>query len=232
MRVVRALATRALTLWALLGLSAYANEPESIKRYVQQAYEQAYQAYGISISQITIQAPESMQTISCEPPNSCTLSPAALSRSSGTLIAKVRSGASTLSVPITYTIDAQITILRARAVISTNANIDAQNTQRSREPLSAIKSAKPLAPSMLGSVSARSLISPNAIITQDKIKERVLVQKGDIITGILQEQNLSIQTQVQALQHGVKDEVIKVRNLSTQKILRAKVLDEKTAQII
>ena len=84
---------------------------------------------------------------------------------------------------------------------------------------------------MLGKVSARSIINPNTIITEDKVKERILVQKGDIITGILKEQNLQIQTQVQALQHGMKNEIIKVRNITTQKILRARVVDEKTAEI-
>lgn len=225
-----------LVLCALLDSRVFASDIESLERYVRQKYEKAYQAYDIAISQITIHYPESIQApISCEPPNVCPhLSPGALAKSSGTFIVKIRQGAGMLSVPISYSIQAEITILRAKSIINTNANIDTQNTQIARMELSGIKSPsllRLLAPNMLGKVSARSLISPNAIITEDKVKERILVQKGDMITGVLKEQALQIQTQVQALQHGMKGEIIKVRNITTQKILRARVIDEKTAEI-
>ena len=220
----------ALAICALLDSSVFASDMESIKRYVQQSYEKAYRAHDIAISQITIHYPESAQVpISCQPPNVCSsLSPAALAKGSGTFIAKIRQGTGMLSVPVSYSIQAEITILRA------NASIDTQNTQITRTELSMVKSSsllRLLAPNMLGKVSARSIINPNTIITEDKVKERILVQKGDIITGILKEQNLQIQTQVQALQHGMKNEIIKVRNITTQKILRARVVDEKTAEI-
>ena len=226
----------ALAICALLDSGVFASDMESIKRHVRQSYEKAYRAHDIAISQITIHYPESAQVpISCQPPNVCSsLSPAALAKGSGTFIAKIRQGTGMLSVPVSYSIQAEIAILRAKSIINTNASIDTQNTQITRTELSMVKSSsllRLLAPNMLGKVSARSIINPNTIITEDKVKERILVQKGDIITGILKEQNLQIQTQVQALQHGMKNEIIKVRNITTQKILRARVVDEKTAEI-
>lgn len=206
---------------------------ESLKHHIAQAYTTAYKDYDIHITQISLQAPQSLQghNLSCQAPNICTLSPNALAKSSGTLIAKIHNGASVVSVPISYSIDAELSVIKATALISTNADITSQNTATQRSKLALLKNTKLLPQSALGKVSARSIINPNTIITEDKVKERILVQKGDIITGILKEQNLQIQTQVQALQHGMKNEIIKVRNITTQKILRARVVDEKTAEI-
>lgn len=207
---------------------------ESLKHHIAQAYTAAYKDYGIHITQISLQAPQSLQghNLSCQAPNICTLPPNALSKSSGTLIAKIHNGASVLSVPIAYTINATLEVIKATQLISSNATITPQNTAIDRADLSALTNTKLLAKDALGKVSARSLISSGGIITLDKVKERILVRKGEMITAIIKSQNLSLQTQVQALQNGAKGQIIKVLNPSTQKILRAQIIDESTAEIL
>lgn len=207
---------------------------ESLKHYITQAYTAAYKDYGIHITQISLQAPQSLQghNLSCQAPNICTLPPNALSKSSGTLIAKIHNGASVLSVPIAYTITATLEVVKATQLISSNTTITLQNTAIDRADLSTLKNTKLLPQSALGKVSARSLIGSGSIITLDKVKERILVRKGEMITAIIKSQNLSLQTQVQALQNGTQGQIIKVLNQSTQKILRAQIIDENTAEIL
>ncbi|MBR2494062.1 flagellar basal body P-ring formation chaperone FlgA [Helicobacter sp.] len=209
-------------------------QESSLKQYITQAYTTMYKDYDIHITQISLQAPQSAQehNLSCQAPNICTLSPNALAKSSGTLIAKIHNGASVVSVPISYSIDAELSVIKATALISTNADITSQNTTTQRSKLALLKNTKLLPQSALGKVSARSLIGSGNIITLDKIKERVLVRKGEMITAIIKSQNLSLQTQVQALQNGTQGQIIKVLNQSTQKILRAQIIDESTAEIL
>lgn len=207
---------------------------ESLKHYIAQAYTTAYKDYDIHITQISLQAPQSLQghNLSCAAPNICTLPPNALSKSSGTLIAKIHNGASVVSAPISYSIDAELSVIKATALISTNADITSQNTATQRSKLALLRNTKLLPQSALGKVSARSLIGSGSIITLDKVKERILVRKGEMITAIIKSQNLSLQTQVQALQNGTQGQIIKVLNQSTQKILRAQIIDENTAEIL
>lgn len=207
---------------------------ESLKHHIAQAYTTAYKDYDIHITQISLQAPQSLQghNLSCQAPNICTLSPNALAKSSGTLIAKIHNGASVVSVPISYSIDAELSVIKATALISTNADITSQNTATQRSKLALLRNTKLLPQSALGKVSARSLIGSGSIITLDKVKERILVRKGEMITAIIKSQNLSLQTQVQALQNGTQGQIIKVLNPSTQKILRAQIIDENTAEIL
>lgn len=207
---------------------------ESLKHHIAQAYTTAYKDYDIHITQISLQAPQSLQghNLSCAAPNICTLSPNALAKSSGTLIAKIHNGASVVSVPISYSIDAELSVIKATALISTNADITSQNTATQRSKLALLRNTKLLPQSALGKVSARSLIGSGSIITLDKVKERILVRKGEMITAIIKSQNLSLQTQVQALQNGTQGQIIKVLNQSTQKILRAQIIDENTAEIL
>lgn len=207
---------------------------ESLKHHIAQAYTTAYKDYDIHITQISLQAPQSLQghNLSCQAPNICTLSPNALAKSSGTLIAKIHNGASVVSVPISYSIDAELSVIKTTALISTNADITSQNTATQRSKLALLRNTKLLPQSALGKVSARSLIGSGSIITLDKVKERILVRKGEMITAIIKSQNLSLQTQVQALQNGTQGQIIKVLNQSTQKILRAQIIDENTAEIL
>lgn len=207
---------------------------ESLKHHIAQAYTTAYKDYDIHITQISLQAPQSLQghNLSCAAPNICTLPPTALAKSSGTLIAKIHNGASVVSVPISYSIDAELSVIKATALISTNADITSQNTATQRSKLALLRNTKLLPQSALGKVSARSLIGSGSIITLDKVKERILVRKGEMITAIIKSQNLSLQTQVQALQNGTQGQIIKVLNQSTQKILRAQIIDENTAEIL
>ncbi|MDL0079494.1 flagellar basal body P-ring formation chaperone FlgA [Helicobacter zhangjianzhongii] len=208
---------------------------DSLTHFIEQSYMHAYKDYDLHITQISLQIPPSakdLPDLSCAAPNLCTLSANALSKSSGTLIAKIHNGTSVLSVPIAYNIEAELTIIKTTGLISTNVNITTQNTATTRAKLSALTSTKLLPQSALGKVSARSLIGSGGLITLDKVKERVLVRKGEMITGIIRSDNLTLQTQVQALQNGSQGDIIKVRNQSTQKILRAQIIDESTAEIL
>lgn len=59
-----------------------------------------------------------------------------------------------------------------------------------------------------------------------------LVKKGGMVTIVAQSATISVSAQGEARQDGAKDELIKVKNLMSQKEIVAKVLNEKTVMAI
>lgn len=201
---------------------------ENIRQYLYNQYATAYQNNDIAIQEITLQFPidiESSHIIKYS------LSKNATAKTQGTLIAQIAKNGSQISVPIAYKIEASIKVLRARATIYTNDDINAQNTSIETIALNQLKSA-PISPNLLNSVSARSIISPNAIITADKIKDQILVRKGENIAVTLQSEGISIQTTLEALQNGVNGEIIKALNPATKKVLRVKITGIRTGEVV
>lgn len=203
-----------------------ANE-EGIKEYILSQYKALYPHF--ELESISIDMPKSLNPKAkirkLSLPNNATKKP------SGTIIATILQGKGVVSVPIGYHIYANVLVVQATLSIKTGTDITQQNTQTQWISLSAIKG-NPLPPKEIGNVSARSLIPPNSIITRDKVQERILVRKGDKITGFYKSQSMQAQIALKALQNGSKGNIIKAQNLQSGKILQVRIVDEGVGEIL
>lgn len=203
-----------------------ANE-ENIKEYILSQYKALYPHF--ELESISIDMPKSLNPKAkirkLSLPSNATKKP------SGTIIATILQGKGVVSVPIGYHIYANALIVQATLSIKTGTDITQQNTQTQWISLSAIKG-NPLLPQEIGNVSARSLIPPNSIITRDKVQERILVRKGDKITGLYKSQSMQAQIALKALQNGSKGNIIRAQNLQSGKILQVRIVDEGVGEIL
>lgn len=203
-----------------------ANE-DNIKEYILSQYRALYPHF--ELESISIDIPKSLNPKAkirkLSLPSNATKKP------SGTIIATILQGKGVVSVPIGYHIYANVLIVQATLSIKTGTDITQQNTQTQWISLSAIKG-NPLLPQEIGNVSARSLIPPNSIITRDKVQERILVRKGDKITGLYKSQSMQAQIALKALQNGSKGNIIKAQNLQSGKILQVRIVDEGVGEIL
>lgn len=203
-----------------------ANE-ENIKEYILSQYRALYPHF--ELESISIDMPKSLNPKAkirkLSLPSNATKKP------SGTIIATILQGKGVVSVPIGYHIYANVLIVQATLSIKTGTDITQQNTQTQWISLSTIKG-NPLPPQEIGNVSARSLIAPNSIITRDKVQERILVRKGDKITGLYKSQSMQAQIALKALQNGSKGNIIKAQNLQSGKILQVRIVDEGVGEIL
>lgn len=205
---------------------AIANE-ENIKEYILSQYKALYPHF--ELESISIDIPKNLNPKAkirkLSLPSNATKKP------SGTIIATILQGKGVVSVPIGYHIYANVLIVQATLSIKTGTDITQQNTRTQWISLSAIKG-NPLPPQEIGNVSARSLIPPNSIITRDKVQERILVRKGDKITGLYKSQSMQAQIALKALQNGSKGNIIKAQNLQSGKILQVRIVDEGVGEIL
>lgn len=203
-----------------------ANE-ENIKAYILSQYMALYPHF--ELESISIDMPKNLNPKAkirkLSLPNNATKKP------NGTIIATILQGKGVISVPIGYHIYANVLIVQATLSIKSGTDITQQNARPQWISLSAIKG-NPLSPKEIGNVSARSLIAPNSIITSDKVQERILIRKGDKITGIYKTQSMQAQIALKALQNGSKGNIIKAQNLQSGKILQVRIVDEGVGEIL
>lgn len=79
--------------------------------------------------------------------------------------------------------------------------------------------------------SSKTVIEKQSIINIDKIKKNIAINAGDIINLILKHKNIEISTKAIALENASVGDTIKVRIISTQKILKGIVKNEETVEI-
>lgn len=66
----------------------------------------------------------------------------------------------------------------------------------------------------------------------DKTQALIIVRKNDIITGVYEEGQISIEISLKALENGALNQIIQAKNLESNKILKAKILSGSKAQIL
>lgn len=203
------------------------NTLAQIQDYIVSAYRAHYADFDFVLENIEVNMPKNVQGKI----QKLTLPNNATKKTSGTLIATIMDSKSVVSVPISYAINANLSVLQAKVSIKSSTDINTQNAFATRVNLSLIR-ANPLPPKELGQISARSLIAPNSIITRDKVQDRILVRKGDKITCIYKSQSMQAQITLQALQNGQKGNVIKAQNLQSGKILQVRIIDEGVGEIL
>jgi flagellar basal body P-ring formation protein FlgA len=75
---------------------------------------------------------------------------------------------------------------------------------------------------------ARHNINARKLITKSDIRNQSVISKGDDVKILFIKNSLSIESKGQALESGGQDELIRVKNLDSNKTLQARVIDSQT----
>ena len=81
-----------------------------------------------------------------------------------------------------------------------------------------------------GQISKRQ-IRKGQIITQQDLQKQYHVKRGDVITVIAQRGALKIQTHGVANENGNLGQLIRIKNITSKKVIIGKVIDKKTVQV-
>jgi flagella basal body P-ring formation protein FlgA len=115
--------------------------------------------------------------------------------------------------------------------IARNEVISVQDLRITQVPMSP-RSAQILtrAEDVVGKRAKRSL-QPNATIRATEIEDRPLVQKGDAVLIVIDTGVLKVTAMGQALEQGLRGETIRIKNPTSDREVRAVVLDAKTVRV-
>lgn len=86
--------------------------------------------------------------------------------------------------------------------------------------------------SEINGMAARRMLREGTILTDAAVEKPVIVKRGSMITLIARIGNIEVTAAGQALQNAAAGQVIRARNLGSQKIIMAQVLDETSAQVL
>jgi len=78
---------------------------------------------------------------------------------------------------------------------------------------------------------AKKQISPGEILTSEIIEIPPLISRGDKVTILIELPHLRVTAVGMAKEDGYEGQIIRVENISSQKIITAKVIDEKLVQV-
>ncbi|MDU9775381.1 flagellar basal body P-ring formation chaperone FlgA [Helicobacter pylori] len=135
-----------------------------------------------------------------------------------------------LRLPVRYSVIGSMQAFKSISAIKKDENITANNTKKERVLFGALSN--PLLEGAIDKVSAKNFIPPNTLLSADKTQALIIVRKNDIITGVYEEGQISIEISLKALENGTLHQIIQAKNLESNKILKAKVLSSSKAQIL
>lgn len=95
---------------------------------------------------------------------------------------------------------------------------------RTRIDLASVSESYLWEPKQLHNATARRLITAGSPISEDDLEQAVIVKRGSGVRLIAKVSGLGIEVQGIAMQHGGVGDVIRVKNLSSKKIVSAKVV--------
>ncbi|WP_407927313.1 flagellar basal body P-ring formation chaperone FlgA [Helicobacter pylori] len=135
-----------------------------------------------------------------------------------------------LRLPVRYSVIGSMQAFKSIEAIKKDENITANNTKKERVLFGALSN--PLLEGAIDRVSAKHFIPPDTLLSTDKTQALIIVRKNDIITGVYEEGQISIEISLKALENGALNQIIQAKNLESNKILKAKVLSSSKAQIL
>ncbi|WP_438839404.1 flagellar basal body P-ring formation chaperone FlgA [Helicobacter pylori] len=135
-----------------------------------------------------------------------------------------------LRLPVRYSVIGSMQAFKSIGAIKKDENITANNTKKERVLFGALSN--PLLEGAIDKVSAKHFIPPDTLLSMDKTQALIIVRKNDIITGVYEEGQISIEISLKALENGALNQIIQAKNLESNKILKAKVLSSSKAQIL
>ncbi len=135
-----------------------------------------------------------------------------------------------LRLPVRYSVIASMQAFKSISAIKKDENITANNTKKERVAFGALSN--PLLEGAIDKVSAKNFIPPDTLLNADKTQDLIIVRKNDIITGVYEEGQISIEISLKALENGSLNQIIQAKNVESNKILKAKVLSSSKVQIL
>lgn len=204
----------------------FALDSNALKTEIKEAYLKEYKDLKLEIETINLEIPE---RFSNAPISSYELNTSNKLKKDGVVFLRLENEPN-LRLPVRYSVIGSMQAFKSIGAIKKDENITANNTQKERVLFGALSN--PLLEGAIGKVSAKNFIPPNTLLSTDKTQALIIVRKNDIITGVYEEGQISIEISLKALENGALNQIIQAKNLESNKILKAKVLSSSKAQIL
>ncbi len=203
-----------------------AMDTSMLKAEIKEIYLKEYKDLKLEIETINLEIPERFSHASIL---SYELNASHKLKKDGVVFLKLENEPN-LRLPVRYSVIGSMQAFKSTSVIKKDENITANNTQKERIPFGALSN--PLLEGAIDKVSAKNFIPPNTLLSANKTQALIIVRKNDIITGVYEEGQISIEISLKALENGTLNQIIQAKNLESNKILKAKVLSSSKAQIL
>ncbi|GAA8501880.1 flagellar basal body P-ring formation chaperone FlgA [Helicobacter pylori] len=215
-----------LILFFMVLRTLLAMDTNMLKTEIKEAYLKEYKDLKLEIETIHLEIPERFSNASIL---SYELNASNKLKKDGVVFLRLENEPN-LRLPVRYSVIGSMQAFKSTSAIKKDENITANNTQKERIPFGALSN--PLLEGAIGKVSAKNFIPPNTLLSTDKTQALIIVRKNDIITGVYEEEQISIEISLKALENGALNQIIQAKNLESNKILKAKVLSSSKAQIL
>ncbi len=199
---------------------------DTLKTEIKAIYLKEYKDLKLEIETINLEIPERFShslIISYE------LNPTNKLKKDGVVFLRLENEPN-LRLPVRYSVIASMQAFKSASAIKKDENITAGNTKKERVAFGALSN--PLLEGAIDKVSAKNFIPPDTLLSADKTQDLIIVRKNDIITGVYEEGQISIEISLKALENGSLNQIIQAKNAESNKILKAKVLSSSKAQIL
>ncbi|GAA7454788.1 flagellar basal body P-ring formation chaperone FlgA [Helicobacter pylori] len=204
----------------------FALDSNALKIGIKEAYLKEYKDLKLEIETINLEIPE---RFSNAPISSYELNASNKLKKDGVVFLRLENEPN-LRLPVRYSVIGSMQAFKSIGAIKKDENITANNTKKERILFGALSN--PLLEDAIGKVSAKNFIPPNTLLSTDKTQALIIVRKNDIITGVYEEGQISIEISLKALENGALNQIIQAKNLESNKILKAKVLSSSKVQIL
>ncbi len=198
----------------------------TLKTEIKTIYLKEYKDLKLEIETINLEIPERFShslIISYE------LNPTNKLKKDGVVFLKLENEPN-LRLPVRYSVIASMQAFKSISAIKKDENITAHNTKKEHIAFGALSN--PLLEGAIDKVSAKNFIPPDTLLNADKTQDLIIVRKNDIITGVYEEGQISIEISLKALENGSLNQIIQAKNVESNKILKAKVLSSSKVQIL
>ncbi|GAA9679673.1 flagellar basal body P-ring formation chaperone FlgA [Helicobacter pylori] len=215
-----------LILFLICSNALFALDSNALKTEIKKAYLKEYKDLKLEIETINLEIPE---RFSNAPISSYELNASNKLKKDGVVFLRLENEPN-LRLPVRYSVIGSMQAFRSTGAIKKDENITANNIQKERVLFGTLSN--PLLEGAINKVSAKHFIPPNTLLSMDKTQALIIVRKNDIITGVYEEGQISIEISLKALENGALNQIIQAKNLESNKILKAKVLSSSKAQIL
>ncbi|KHL86428.1 flagellar basal body P-ring biosynthesis protein FlgA [Helicobacter pylori] len=215
-----------LTLFFMVLRTLLAMDTNMLKAEIKAIYLKEYQDLKLEIETINLEIPERFSHASIL---SYELSASNKLKKDGVVFLRLENEPN-LRLPVRYSVIGSMQAFKSVSAIKKDENITANNTKKERVLFGALSN--PLLEGAIDRVSAKHFIPPDTLLSADKTQALIIVRKNDIITGVYEEGQISIEISLKALENGALNQIIQAKNLESNKILKAKVLSSSKAQIL
>ncbi len=130
-----------------------------------------------------------------------------------------------LSVDVMHPVAVTKTSVQSGDKFSTD-NVSLTRWPQAKTPPNAIRDLN----GVLGHTSS-AYLAPGSVVVLNDLYDPPVVRRGTEINGVMEQGNVELSVLVRAIEDGKMGDVIRVENTDSHKLLKAKVLDEKTVLI-